>query len=245
MVQTPWLIRGSSGTKAQRRLFCFPYAGGGASIYRTWGKQLPAEIEVCAVQLPGRENRITEPFFTSLPLLVETLAQMLQPYLDLPFCFFGHSLGALVSFELTRYLRKSARPQPLRLFLSAHRAPQVARETSDIHMLPDPQFIEALHKLGGTPRAVLEHEELMQMLLPMLRADFTLYETYVYKAEQSLTCPLVAFGGLADAEVSQEALTAWREQTTNRFELKMFPGGHFFLQEQQDLLLQTLKPYLL
>src|SRR5690349_11863534 len=137
---SPWVTR----TKAhpQRRLFCFPYAGGGASIYRQWASLLPADIEVCALQLPGRENRILEPLFTQLEPLVRTLADVLQPYLDVPFSFFGHSMGALISFELARYLRRHHLPQPRRLLLSAHRAPQLPYRGPRLHTMPHDEFID-------------------------------------------------------------------------------------------------------
>jgi medium-chain acyl-[acyl-carrier-protein] hydrolase len=236
--QTSWLppVR----TDARQRLFCFPYAGGGASIYREWAKQLPADVEVCPIQLPGRENRIVERPFTSLEPLIQTLAEVLRPYLDLPFSFFGHSLGSLVSFELTRYLRRHSLPQPRRLLLSAHRAPQLTDRGKPIHALPDAEFIDALKTLGGTPEEVLRHAELMELLLPTLRADFTIYETYHYQPEAPLACPFTVFGGEDDREVSVPELEAWRLQTTGEFRLRMFPGAHFYIHSHQKLLLQNV-----
>ncbi len=222
------------------RLFCFPYAGGGASIYRTWSGKLPLQVEVCAIQLPGRENRFREPAFSQLEPLIEKLAQELQPFLTLPFAFFGYSLGALISFELTRYLRRNATLAPKHLFVAAHRAPQLTRRTETIHDLHGVAFIQALHRLGGTPEAVLQNQELMEMMSPMLRADFQIYEDYDYKNVSPLACPITAFGGELDRTVSEAELAAWKEQTSNTFQLRMLLGGHFFLQSSQDILIQSV-----
>ncbi len=233
-----WIIR--THTSPRLRLFCFPYAGGGASIYRTWASKLPPAVEVCPIYLPGRENRIREKLFTHISPLVQALADALQPHLDRPFAFFGHSLGALVAFELTRHLRRNQLPTPEYLFAAAHRAPQYPQHGSAVHQLPDPEFIRAVRRLGGTPEAVLQHEELMQMLLPILRADFTIYETYVYDDKPPLACPISAFGGEQDHTVSVQELEGWHAQTLAAFSLRILPGNHFFLHSGQDLLLQSI-----
>ncbi len=240
MPDTPWIIRTPAKVWPNLRLFCFPYAGGGASIYRTWASKLPADIEVCAVQLPGRESRFREAAFTQLEPLVQKLAQELQPSLSLPFAFFGYSLGALISFELTRHLRHNQMAGPSHLFVAAHRAPQLPPRNKPIHALPDEKFTQALYELGGTPEAILQHEEIMQMMSPMLRADFQVYETYDYKNCGPLTCPITAFGGELDPTVSEPELAAWHEQTSKTFKLNMLPGDHFFLHSKQDLLLQIV-----
>ncbi len=160
--------------------------------------------------------------------------------MTLPFAFFGYSLGALISFELTRYLRHNGMPEPEHLFVAAHRAPQMARRSKTIHALEGTEFIQALHQLGGTPEAVLQNQELMEMMSPMLRADFQIYETYDYKNDQPLACPITAFGGELDRTVSEAELAGWSEQTSSTFQLSMLPGGHFFLQSSQDLLIQSV-----
>jgi medium-chain acyl-[acyl-carrier-protein] hydrolase len=226
--------------QARFRLFCFPYAGGGALIFRTWSDGLSADVEVCPIQLPGRGTRLMEPLFTQLSPLIQALAQALLPLLDKPFAFFGHSLGALVSFELARQLRRQYGVQPVRLFVSAGRAPQLPHRGLPVHTLPEGDFLAELRRLNGTPRAVLEHEELMQIALPVLRADFAVYETYVYSTELPLNYPISAFGGLRDRTMSQSDLEAWREQTSVSFSLQMFPGDHFFLNTTQPLLLRVL-----
>jgi medium-chain acyl-[acyl-carrier-protein] hydrolase len=222
------------------RLFCFPYAGGGALIYRNWSNNLPSSVEVLPVQLPGRGNRILDAPFTEMSALVPATAESLLPYLDKPFAFFGHSMGAIISFELTRHLRRENGPQPVALFVSGGRAPQVPDEDPIKYNLPEPEFIEELRRLNGTPPEVLENSELLQLMIPLLRADFSLVETYEYASEPPLKCPIFAFGGLQDVDVKREQLEAWREQTTGHFLLRMFPGDHFFFHTSEAEILRIL-----
>lgn len=234
----PWIIR--SKAQPRLRLFCFPYAGGGASIFRLWATALPTDVEVCPVYLPGRENRLREPLFTSMEQLIPALGRALDPYMDIPFAFFGYSMGALISFELARHLRRGQRQGPIQLFIAADRAPQLPHPGPALHHLPDGEFKRELARFGGTPAAVLEHEELMEVLQPILRADFTLYETYVYVSEAPLDCPIIAFGGIDDPMISMQEVAAWNEQTRQAFLLHRLPGNHFFLQSEQNTLLRLL-----
>jgi medium-chain acyl-[acyl-carrier-protein] hydrolase len=222
------------------RLFCFPYAGGGASIFRGWAEQLPKYLEVCPVQLPGRGGRMMESPFCSLGPLIEALTQAMLPYLDIPFTFFGHSMGAIICFELARQLRRRLLPEPLHLFASGRNAPQIREEGPFDYDLPDPEFIEKLRGLNGTPKEVLEHPELIKLMLPLLRADFALIQTYVYSPEPPLDCPITALGGTQDMDISREHLEAWREQTRRSFTLRMLPGDHFFPHTTQSILLPIL-----
>lgn len=208
--------------------------------FRLWPNSLPPTVEVCAVELPGRGARLSESPFTRLSPLVQAIAQALLPHLDKPFAFFGHSMGGLVSFELARLLRREYDISPVHLFVSGRRAPQVPNPNPPIHALSEPEFLEELRRLNGTPKAVLENTELMQLLLPILRADFAVIETYVYAPGPTLECPITAFGGLQDREVSCDDLQAWREQTSASFSLQMLPGNHFFIQSAQPLLLRFL-----
>ena len=235
-----WIACRRLNPQARLRLFCFPYAGTGASIFRTWSDGLPAEVEVCPVQFPGRGTRLMEAPFTALSPLVQALAEALVPLLDKPFAFFGHSLGALVAFELARQFRRQYGVQPVRLFVSADRAPQIPRRDRPIHALPERQFLVELRRLNGTPELVLEEAEIMQIMLPVLRADFAVYETYAYSSEPPLDCLISGFGGLQDHRVSRSDLEAWRDQSSNSFSLRMFPGDHFFLNTTQPLLLDVL-----
>jgi medium-chain acyl-[acyl-carrier-protein] hydrolase len=222
------------------RLFCFPYAGGSAVIYRAWPQKLPHIVELLAVQPPGRGARLREAPFTSLMPLVEAVAEALLPQLDKPFALFGHSLGALLCFELARHLRRLERPQPSGLFVSGAGAPQLRSTKAPIHDLPDAELIEALREFEGTPDEVLDNAELMRLMLPLLRADFKVNETYAYKSEPPLACSITVFGGAQDDQVSRERLEAWREQTRAAFALHMLPGDHFFLHSSQELLLREL-----
>jgi medium-chain acyl-[acyl-carrier-protein] hydrolase len=184
--------------------------------------------------------RLRESPFTQLEPLVQHLANAILPYLDKPFAFFGHSMGGLVSFELTRLLRTEYGVSPVHLFVSSHRAPQVPDPDPPIHALPESEFLEELRRFNGTPEAVLKNAELMQLILPSLRADFAVVETYAYTPEPPLDCLITAFGGLQDREVSCDELKSWREQTNASFVLEMFPGAHFFLHSAEPLLLQSL-----
>jgi medium-chain acyl-[acyl-carrier-protein] hydrolase len=235
-----WIPGRKPSPETRLRLFCFPYAGGSASMFRIWPNALPADVEACPIQLPGRGTRLMERPFTALSSLIEVLAQALSSLLDKPFAIFGHSLGALVGFELARQVRRQYGVSPARLFVSAGCAPQIPRRGSPIHTLPAKEFLAEVRRLNGIPKAVLEHEELLEIVIPLLRADFALYETYVYSAEPPLNCPISAFGGLQDSKVTRSDLEAWRDQTPAAFSMRMLPGDHFFLNTTQPLLLQML-----
>jgi medium-chain acyl-[acyl-carrier-protein] hydrolase len=237
---SPWLLQTRPNPNAVLRLFCFPYAGGSAQIYRKWAQRLPPAVEVCPVQLPGRGNRLREPLFTDLDTLVLALAEAVPSYLDKPYAFFGHSMGALIGFELAHRLREREINGPAQLFVSGHRAPQFSREESLSYNLPEPEFLEELRRINGTPREVLEHPELIQLMMPLLRADFKVAQTYEYRPGPPLDCPITAFGGLRDEDVSQEQIAGWREQTRAEFSLHMFPGDHFFIHASEALLLEIL-----
>lgn len=233
-----WVKFFKPNPQASLRLFCFPYAGGGALNFCSWVDSLPKTIEVCPIELPGRGTQIKSPLLTRIEPLVEVIALALIPYLDKPFVFFGHSMGGLISFELTRLLRRKCDKSPTHIFISGRRAPQIPLKKRPIHALPAPAFLAELRRLKGTPEEVLEDAELMQLLLPILRADFAVLETYSYTDESSLECPLTVFGGWQDPEVSCDELEAWRQQTSATFSLYMVPGDHFFIHSAQTLLLQ-------
>jgi len=235
-----WLVMPQPNPAATWRLFCFPYAGGGAQIFRRWPHQLPTRGEVCAIELPGRGTRLQEPLFTRLPPLVDAIVQGLEKHLDKPFAFFGHSMGAILSFEIARSLRRQRLPGPVYLFVSGRSAPQIPNDEPLLYALPEPELINELRRLNGTPKEVLEHKELMQLMLPVLRADFAVCDTYHYEPEPPLDCPITVFGGFQDASVRADSLEAWREQTNVTCSVHLFPGGHFFLQTTQSLFLQTL-----
>ncbi|HXR64805.1 MAG TPA: alpha/beta fold hydrolase [Ktedonobacteraceae bacterium] len=239
--KTRWLQYWQRSPKARIRLFCFPYAGGSASIFRTWHQHLPQEVEVCPVQLPGREGRLSDRPFSDLHLLIDELVIALSPFLDMPYAFFGHSMGALVSFELTRYLQRvRSHPLPAHLFVSGRRAPQIPGSDPPTSSRSDADFIEELRRLKGTPELVLQNKELLTLLLPILRADFQLCETYTYRDDDPLRCSITAFGGLYDTEVPSPMIAAWREQTSLAFKHRFFDGDHFFLHKEQKALLTAI-----
>jgi medium-chain acyl-[acyl-carrier-protein] hydrolase len=198
-------------------------------VYRGWQSELPDEVELWSIQLPGRENRIVEPAFTRMRPLVEALAESIAPRSDLPFALFGHSLGAVICFELCRLLRRIGARAPLYLFVSGRRAPQIPDRGPAIHQLPDPELMLELRRLNGTPDWILNDAELMSLVLPSVRADFAVAETYTYTAELPLECSISVFGGAEDPEVSREELAAWEQQTRAKFTLRILPGNHFFL----------------
>jgi surfactin synthase thioesterase subunit len=235
-----WLVCPTPKPHAKARLFCFPYAGGAANIYRNWQQRLPASIEVCPVQIPGRGNRLSEAPYKDLLLLVEAVGEALLPYLDKPFAFFGHSMGALIGFELAHLLRNQQEPEPTQLFVSGRCAPQAGKMDEPTYALPEGEFIEELRRLKGTPREALEQPELMQMMLPIIRADFEVCQTYEYTLRSPLTCPIKAYGGLQDDEVTRADLEAWGQHTSANTRLRMFPGDHFFLHSSAPALLQSL-----
>ncbi|HEX5724523.1 MAG TPA: thioesterase domain-containing protein [Longimicrobiaceae bacterium] len=237
---SPWVVIPRSDGRARLRLFCFPYAGGGARTFHPWARMLPSGVELCAVQPPGRENRLSEAPYTNMLELVDRLAEVLAPWMDVPFAFFGHSNGAIMSFELARRLRRAGRPLPLHLFLSGRQAPHLPPRHEPIHALAEPAFSERLRRLEGTPEEILQNDEIMELVRPLLRADFALAETYAYAAEPPLAIPISAYGGDEDPDVFVDDVHAWREYTSAAFHARIFPGGHFFLHSGRAAVLEEL-----
>ncbi len=236
----PWIPKINLSPVVKLRLFCFPYAGGSASVFQSWRRMFPQEIDICPVELPGHGGRLNEPLFKQLLPLVRATADGILPFLETPFAFFGHSMGALISFELARYLEQKYHLSPRWLLLSGRAAPQVKKVDAPIYKLPDLEFKKKIQELNGTPSEVLSHKELMDLLLPILRADFATCETYIYQPGPPLKCPITVFGGMQDKDVRVDDLKAWKEQTSGKFSLYLFPGDHFFIHTSQDLLLQKL-----
>lgn len=233
--QNPWIIGFSPVVKPRLRLICLPYAGGSASIYRQWHEDLPRGVEVCAIQLPGRERRFSEPAFTRMDAVVDALEVALGHHLDLPFALFGHSMGASIAFELAGRLEARGRP-PLALMVSGRRAPHVPPRRAPIHALTDSGFVNALLKLNGTPAEVLANEELMALMLPLLRADFKLIETHTPPSRPPLNVPVIAFGGTADREAGIDDVREWSKMTRGTFQLHQVTGDHFYINTNRRLL---------
>lgn len=220
------------------RLFAFPYAGGSSNIYYEWKSFLPDEVDFCPVELPGRGRRLTEPLCQDMSCLVDDVHEQVKGQLDLPFAFFGYSMGALLAYELAGRLRKQGR-MPVALFIAASRAPHLSRQIPDTGDLSDEALIERLRELNGTPKEVWQNQELLEFVLPILRADFSVVSHYTYKPESPLSCPVVAFGGELDPDVSEDALIAWKQHSDCSFRHYVFPGDHFFIQTSKDELLST------
>jgi len=221
------------------RLFCFPYAGGGDSIFRSWQENLSEMIEVCPVQLPGRGSRIKEPACTEMNQLVRSAGDALARHLDKPFAFFGHSMGALIGFELARHLRSEYGTEPVHLFVSGRCSPQTMSEPFDPELL-NSELAQMLRGCNGTPEEVLEDPELMELVLPIIRADLALCKSYIYTAGLPFSFSITAFGGLDDHGVPRHCIEGWREHTTGPFVLRMLRGDHFFLNTSRLPLLEAI-----
>jgi medium-chain acyl-[acyl-carrier-protein] hydrolase len=217
------------------RLFCFPNAGGGVSTLHNWLRQMPAGIHVCPIQLPGRENRRTEAPFTQLSLLAPMLADALEPEINVQYALFGHSLGAIVAFEVARELRRRGAPLPRHLFVAARKAPSLSDPVLKVGEMPEAQLIASLtSRYNAIPEAILADKELLALFMPVLRADLEMMETYEFIDGDPLDCPISAFGGLEDAGNPQAQIERWRSFTTAAFSLRMYPGGHFFPRTSQQ-----------
>ena len=223
-----WFGRAEPAPRAAHRLFCLPYAGGSAASYRDWHALAPDGIQVCPVELPGRGGRFGEPTLTRLRPLVDALAGALAPYLDRPFAVFGHSMGGLLAFELARTLRRRGLPLPAHLFVSAAAAPDLPRSRPPVHHATDAEVMDELRLLGGTPPELLDDKEVMELMLPVIRADFSVLETYEYRPGPPLPVPLTVFGGADDPLVPVRSLDGWRRQSAAA-RLHVLPGGHFFV----------------
>jgi len=232
---SPWTIWMHRQQNAQFRLFCFPYSGGNSSFYRGWENYFPSQIDIGAVEYPGRNNRIEEKPYTQLSSLVTILLKELHNYfLEIPFAFFGHSLGGIVSFEIAQKLVHYD-VFPSALFISACEAPQEINSVDKISKLAEREFVEKLRKFGNTPEEILQNEELIRLLLPTMRADFELAESYIYEVNPPLDIPIYVLGGIDDEIVSPQKLQGWSTHTTATFETHLFPGGHFFVRDNLTL----------
>lgn len=240
--QTPWIVRRKQPAATRVRLFCFPYAGAGSLAYHSWPDELPDDIEICAVQLPGRENRLREPALNDLTLLTDQLVDALSPHLEGDFAFFGHSFGALVAFALARELRRRALPLPRVLFASGRQAPSFQSQRTPLSVLEGDDFVRELCKrYDGIPRRILDEPDLLALIVPTLRADLQITEGYTYQEEAPLPVRICAFGGTEDPGVAEAALRAWQKESGLDFELHVFPGGHFFINQARAQVLRAVR----
>lgn len=223
------------------QLFCFAHAGGGPSLFRSWRVRLAPEIAVRPVLLPGRESRLDEPPFRQLADLIKPLCAALEPHLDQPYAFFGHSMGAVIAYEAARRFSGGSMGGPRCLLVSGHRAPGLATSRQPLSGLPDDEFLAEIGRLNGTPPEVLDEPELLSMLLPTMRADFELADTYQPLPGGRLHCPVVAYLSTADPEVSQAQVLGWRDVTTGEFTTRVFSGDHFYLKEGRPDVLNAVR----
>ncbi|EPX56040.1 microcystin synthetase associated thioesterase [Cystobacter fuscus DSM 2262] len=236
-VPHPWFPLRQPNPHARLRVFGLPYAGGGASIYNGWTTALPAGIEWVSVQLPGRERRILEKPFQQLPPLLDALEEALAPLLDKPFVFFGYSMGTRIALGLAQRWQARGAPLPLGMVMAAAGAPHRSRESRGA--LSDAEFIELLRKYEGTPAEIFAHKELLDMVLPTLRADFAIADAVM--PALPVRCPISVYGGLEDPYVTLSMLEPWSELTTGEFRTRSFPGKHFFLRTAREPLLNALR----
>jgi medium-chain acyl-[acyl-carrier-protein] hydrolase len=248
---SPWLQCWQPNPNAQLRLFCFPYSGAGASVFRPWAQADLPQVEVWGIQLPGRERRLREPLICDLRVLVQHLQVAINPWLDFPYAFYGHSLGALIAYELICQNLSLDIEQvypkihsPRCLFVGGRQAPHLPSRQPEIYLASNHDLIQELRQLGGTPETVLQDASLMQLFLPILRADLQMNETYVYRSYPPIPCPIVAFGGTNDPKVTPADVDAWHSHTHQAFNRQLVNGNHFFLKEQQDQLLALIQVYL-
>ena len=226
-----WITRPVPVRNPQLRLFCFPHVGSGAAQFHAWADLLPKGVEVCPVRLPGRETRMREPALTRLSDMVAATREAMLPLLDVPFALFGHSMGALLSFEITRSLAAAGDPTPEHLIVSARRAPYLPEREASMHTLDEPRFVaELARRYGPQSTLLLDDPRVASRLFAVLRADFEAVETYSYVPGEKLPCPIAALGGLDDPRATEDELRAWRSLTRSTFTLHRFAGDHFFHQ---------------
>ena len=229
-----WIHAWQPRPNARLRLICFHPAGAGPTFFRPWARQLPEEIEVLAVRLPGRESRITEPLLTDYAQAVAELHAALRPLTDRPYALFGHSMGALLAYGVARETARHGGPAPVRLFVSGAGGPGGGPKKKNRPAWSDDELVAELREMGGTPDAVLDEPELLGIILPILRADYAVCDAFraaPVAADPELTCPVSILGGAAD-EYDEDQLSRWAAVTRGPSRQRIFPGGHFFLTEE-------------
>jgi surfactin synthase thioesterase subunit len=246
MRSSPWLRAFTARPHALARLVAIPHAGGACSVFRDWHADLPDWLDVIGVQLPGRENRFGEPPLRDIPSIVAALTPELVEIADRPLYLFGHSMGALLAFELCHALERAG-ASVRHLFVSGRWAPHATARTSlsgapepDLHALPTPHLLAAMSELGGIPPAILEHTELLELVLPVLRADLEACDRYIYRTRSPLDCPITALGGDRDPAVDRADLEPWSAHTRRSFDLLVLPGDHFYIASARAKLLWEL-----
>lgn len=234
-----WIRRYHDAPGSKVQLVCFPHAGGSASFFFPVAKALSPAVEVSAVQYPGRQDRRNEPNIDNLPGLADAIFPAVRPLADRPLAFFGHSMGAILAYEVALRLEKDGAPPLTRLFASGRRAPSRYRE-ENIHTKGDAGIIAELRRLSGTNSDLLGDPETLEMILPAIKSDYKAVETYEHTPGRTVSCPVLAVIGDSDPKVSTDEAKAWSEHTTGPFDLRTLPGGHFYLVEQAPQVIKLI-----
>ncbi|MBT3706382.1 MAG: thioesterase [Proteobacteria bacterium] len=238
-----WITCPEPKPEADLRLFCLPFAGGGASIYRAWSHGLGPKYEVCPIQLPGRENRAGTSAVSDSKHLAEMIASQMSLYLDKPYLVYGHSMGGLLAYEALKQLENAGHALPKTAFIGAHRAPHLPPRRSSMIGLSDHDFIQKISSFGGFEKEVLDSQELIQFILPTLRADFSVCDGYQYHPYQPLDCPLVVFSGTDDPEVPPSDMDEWGQHSIYPLQHISLPAGHFFLKTHATMLQTHIRQF--
>lgn len=234
-----WLVSFRAVAAPRLRILCLPFAGGGANVYRPWADLVPQDVELLAARLPGRETRIAEKPATDISIIVDGLLDDLRDRADCPLALFGHSMGAGIAYDVAHRLTELGK-MPAAIMVTGRPAPFLPRRRALVSTLPEPEFIEELKRMGGTPTEVFEHRELLDLVLPVVRADFQLSETLSRPLLRRFDCPLIAAAGEKDEDAPVQEVEAWRELAGSRFTFRVFPGGHFFIQDHRRQLVEML-----
>lgn len=241
-----WVTRPAPRPNATKRLFCLPFAGGGASAYRQWATALGPTIEVCPIQLPGRENRLLETAHDNHQSLLAALLPALTPLLDKPFALYGHSMGALLAFEIARSLERAhVHTGPERIFLGAHRAAHLPMQRLPMADLSQEELLKKLSEYGGFSEEVLNSPELIELVLPAVRADIRLCDTYRFEQGPLLNCPIDVIAGAFDQQTLVKSTHPWELHTKGQTEFHIIDGGHFFLNTHRDQVLEIVRTKML
>ncbi|HEY4303066.1 MAG TPA: alpha/beta fold hydrolase [Gemmatimonadaceae bacterium] len=236
----PALIRLPSRTP-RRRLFCLPFAGGGVSGYRPWLQALPPDIELVAAQLPGRESRLREAPYDSIWEMADALLPEILEMSDLPYALFGHSMGGLVAYELAVAIERMRVPAPTHVFISARRPPDEPADQPLIGNAPDAEFLDVMQRrYNAIPDAIKSEPDLLELLLPTLRADLRAIESYTPRTLHRLRTPVHVFGGVDDRHPFPNQLAGWQRVVEQPIRVRLFPGDHFFITSQRDAVMNDI-----
>lgn len=235
-----WIVTPIPRIRAKLNLYCLPFAGGSSNSFRSWAPLLPPAVELRAFELPGHGSRLNENLYRRIDDLIPPLAEALARFTDRPFALFGHSMGALLGYELVLKLQEDYNLRPIHVFLSGHGAPTLPEREEPIHQLPKQEFLAKIRQYNGTPHEVLENRELIELMEPILRADFEACETYQPTEVRPIHAPMTVMGGINDPGAARSDLEAWKDFTTKTFNVRMFPGDHFYLLQHKMTLLQAI-----